>query len=73
MRLKELKNSIARFGSDFDDCQVFMSFRDSTGAEEYDLIGGTGHDKSMEFIVLIGMGTIDKHLENPINKKFKKD
>lgn len=71
MKLKELKQSLAKFGGDFDDCEVFISYKDAFGHEDYDLVAATGHDKSMEFICLIGLRMVDKHLENPVNKKFK--
>ena len=73
MKLSEIKKSLAKFGGDFNDCEVFVSFKDAFGHEDYDLVAGVGHDKEMKSIYLIGLQMIEKHLENPVNKKFKKD
>ena len=73
MTLKELKSSLSRFSGDFDDSEVFISFKDSDGKENYDMLAATGHDKNLEFICLITLGIVNKHLDNPVNKRFKKD
>lgn len=73
MKLKELKSSLSKFPGDFDDAEVFISYRDSSGKENYDLLAATGHDKSMEFICLITLSMVNKHLENPVNKRFRED
>lgn len=72
MKLKELKKSLGKFGGDFDDCEVLISFKDSFENEDYDLVAGVGHDKNMESVYLISLAMIDKHLKNPINEKWNK-
>ena len=72
MHLSELKKALAKFGSDFDDCEVLLSYKDVFGHEDCDLVVGTGHDPEMKYIYLFGLQTVERLLENPVNKKFKK-
>ena len=72
MRLKDLKKSLAKFGSDFDTCEVLISYKDVFGHEDFDLVAGTGHDPEMKYVYLFGFQTVERLLENPVNKKFKK-
>lgn len=72
MKLKELKQCLKRFSSDFDDSEILLQMKNpETGKLEFDLLSATGHDKNMEFICFVGLEATLAQLEFPENKHFK--
>lgn len=52
MTVKELKRSLVKFGSDFDDTEILMQYATPDGKTDVDLLAFTGNTKDCEAVIL---------------------
>jgi hypothetical protein len=74
LKLKELKESLKKFSSDFDEAEVILQFSKPNGESDFDLLSAVGMTKTMEGVVLLSYNETHKMIDDGrIDlKKFKK-